>query len=111
MVSPPPDLALVFVAEDPDRAWAELGHHFLHEATTYAGWQTPDIRSSVHSHATTVDELRAEGIYQVLTPAEVRARVAAQGDDALVILHPLCGGLPVEAAWESLHLYADHVLA
>jgi alkanesulfonate monooxygenase SsuD/methylene tetrahydromethanopterin reductase-like flavin-dependent oxidoreductase (luciferase family) len=110
VVSPPPDLALVFVAEDPDRAWRDVGQHFLHEATTYAGWQTPDIRSSVYSHATTVDELRAEGIYQILTPAECRARVAAQGDDALVILHPLCGGLPVDAAWECLHLYADEVL-
>jgi alkanesulfonate monooxygenase SsuD/methylene tetrahydromethanopterin reductase-like flavin-dependent oxidoreductase (luciferase family) len=110
VISPPPDLALIFVAEDPDRAWAELGHHFLHEATTYAGWQTPDIRSSVHSHATTVDELRAEGIYQILTPAQVRARVDAQGEGALVILHPLCGGLPVDRAWESLHLYADQVL-
>jgi alkanesulfonate monooxygenase SsuD/methylene tetrahydromethanopterin reductase-like flavin-dependent oxidoreductase (luciferase family) len=111
VVSPPPDLALVFVARDPDRAWAELGHHFLHEATTYAGWQTPDIRSSVHSHATTVDQLRAEGIYQILTPEQVRARVDAQGEAALVILHPLCGGLPVDAAWECLHLYADEVLA
>jgi alkanesulfonate monooxygenase SsuD/methylene tetrahydromethanopterin reductase-like flavin-dependent oxidoreductase (luciferase family) len=110
VISPPPDLALIFVARDPDRAWAELGHHFLHEATTYAGWQTPDIRSSVHSHATTVDELRAEGIYQVLSPAQVRERVAAQGEGALVILHPLCGGLPVDRAWESLRLYADQVL-
>jgi alkanesulfonate monooxygenase SsuD/methylene tetrahydromethanopterin reductase-like flavin-dependent oxidoreductase (luciferase family) len=111
VISPPADLALIFVARDPDRAWAELGHPFLHEATTYAGWQTPDIRSSVHSHATTVEELRAEGIYQVLTPAQVRERVAAQGEAALVLLHPLCGGLPVDAAWECLHLYADEVLA
>ena len=33
VVSPPPDLALVFVSEDPDRSWAEIGPYFLHEAT------------------------------------------------------------------------------
>ena len=109
VVSPPADIALVFVAEDPDRAWAEVGHHLLHEATTYAGWQTPDIKSSVHSHATTVDELRAEGIYQILSPDDCRARATERGDDALVVLHPLCGGMPVDRAWECVRLYADAV--
>jgi alkanesulfonate monooxygenase SsuD/methylene tetrahydromethanopterin reductase-like flavin-dependent oxidoreductase (luciferase family) len=109
VVSPPDDIALVFVAEDPDRTWRELGHHLLHEATTYAGWQTPDIKSSVHSHATTIDELRAEGIYRILSPDECRAAAAERGDDALVVLHPLCGGMPVDAAWECLRLYVDSV--
>jgi alkanesulfonate monooxygenase SsuD/methylene tetrahydromethanopterin reductase-like flavin-dependent oxidoreductase (luciferase family) len=109
VVSPPPDIALVLVAEDPDRAWAEIGPHFLHEAVTYAGWQTPDIRSSVHSHATTVEELRAEGIYQILSPEQCRARLAER-EDALVVLHPLCAGIPVERAWECLHLVRDHCL-
>jgi alkanesulfonate monooxygenase SsuD/methylene tetrahydromethanopterin reductase-like flavin-dependent oxidoreductase (luciferase family) len=108
VVAPPPGIALVFVADDPDRAWAEIGPHLLHEATTYAGWQTPDISSSVHSHATTVDELRAEGIYQVLTPDQCRERLAAD-PDALIVLHPLCGGIPVDAAWECLHRCADAV--
>jgi alkanesulfonate monooxygenase SsuD/methylene tetrahydromethanopterin reductase-like flavin-dependent oxidoreductase (luciferase family) len=109
VVSPPDDIALVFVAEDPDRTWRELGHHLLHEATTYAGWQTPDITSSVHSHATTIDELRAEGIYRILSPDECRDAAAERGDDALVVLHPLCGGMPVDAAWECLRLYVDSV--
>ena len=63
-------------SRDPDQAWAEIGPYFLHEATTYAGWQTPDIKSSVHSHATTVDELRAEGIYAILTPEQCLERAA-----------------------------------
>ena len=60
----------MFLHEDPDGAWAPLGQHFLHEATTYASWQTPDIKSAVHSHATNVEELRKEGIYEVLTPEQ-----------------------------------------
>ena len=109
VVSPPPDLALLFVAEDPDRAWAEIGPYFLHEATTYAGWQTPDIKSSVHSHATTVDELRAEGIYQILSPEQCRARAIEGGADALVVLHPLCAGIPIDRARECMELYASSV--
>jgi alkanesulfonate monooxygenase SsuD/methylene tetrahydromethanopterin reductase-like flavin-dependent oxidoreductase (luciferase family) len=101
---------MLHVAEDPDRAWAEIGQHFLHEAIVYAGWQTPDIQSSVHSHATTVEELRAEGIYQVLTPDEVVARAKEMGELAAFNLHPLCGGMPIDKAWESVQLYVDKVM-
>jgi alkanesulfonate monooxygenase SsuD/methylene tetrahydromethanopterin reductase-like flavin-dependent oxidoreductase (luciferase family) len=110
VVSPPADLTILFVAEDPDAAWREVGRHLLHEATTYAAWQTPDIRSSVHSHATTVDELRAEGIYEILSPAECRARRDDRGAEAMFLLHPLCGGMPLDHAWECLRLFVDDVV-
>jgi hypothetical protein len=101
---------MMTVAEDPDKAWAEIGHHLFHESWTYHTWQTSDIRSAVHSHATTVEELRAEGIYQILTPEECIARAKTQGELAAFNLHPLCGGMPIDAAWESLHLYVEKVL-
>ena len=50
---PPEHTVMTLVAEDPDQVWAELGEHFLHEATTYSSWQTPGATSAVHSHATT----------------------------------------------------------
>jgi alkanesulfonate monooxygenase SsuD/methylene tetrahydromethanopterin reductase-like flavin-dependent oxidoreductase (luciferase family) len=101
------DTVMTHISEDPDKTWRELGEHFLHEATTYASWQTPDIRSAVHSHATTVDDLRAEGIYQVLTPDECVARATESG---AVNLHPLVGGMPIDAGWESMRLYCERVL-
>jgi hypothetical protein len=104
---PGADTVMTHVAEDPDRTWRELGKHFLHEATTYASWQTPDIRSAVHSHATTAEELRAEGIYQVLTPDECVARATETG---AVNLHPLVGGMPLDAGWECMSLYCEQVL-
>jgi len=64
----------------------------------------------VHSHATTVDELRAEGIYQILTPDEVVGRAKELGELAAFNLHPLCGGMPIDKAWESVQLYVDRVL-
>jgi len=106
---PGTDTVMRFVTEDPDKAWAELGRYFLHEATTYAGWQTPDITSSVHSHATTTDELRKEGIYEFVTPEQCVA-IAQGGDAASIMLHPLCGGMPIDAAWSCMQLYVDKVL-
>ena len=101
---------MLHVATDPDKAWAEVGKHLLHEATTYGSWQTPDIRSAVNSHATTVEELRAEGIYRILTPDECVAQAEAQGQLAGFNLHPLCGGMPIDKGWESLQLYVENVM-
>ncbi|MCF3131619.1 LLM class flavin-dependent oxidoreductase [Streptomyces olivochromogenes] len=102
---PAAETPLLHIAEDPDRAWAEYGGHFLHEARTYASWQSEDIHSAVRSAATTVNELRAEGVYRILTPQEC----VAQGLDNLV-LHPLAGGMPVAEGWRSLRLFAERVL-
>ncbi|MFD3536117.1 LLM class flavin-dependent oxidoreductase [Streptomyces sp. NPDC058664] len=102
---PAEETPLLHLSEDPDRTWAEHGEHFLHEARTYASWQSKDIRSAVRSTATTVAELRAEGVYRVVTPEEC----SALGLESLV-LHPLCGGMPVEEGWRSLRLFCDGVL-
>ncbi|MER7110821.1 LLM class flavin-dependent oxidoreductase [Streptomyces sp. NPDC000229] len=96
---------LLHLSEDPDRTWALYGKHFLHEARTYASWQSEGIRSAVRSRAATVQELRAEGVYRVVTPEECLA-LGAGG----LVLHPLCGGMPVDEGWRSLHLLGEHVL-
>lgn len=90
---PAAETPLLHVSLDPDRTWAEYGEHFLHEARTYASWQSKDIRSAVRSAATTVAELRAEGVYRIVTPEEC---AAAAGELDSLVLHPLCGGMPVE---------------
>ncbi|MFC7308799.1 LLM class flavin-dependent oxidoreductase [Streptomyces monticola] len=105
---PAAETPLLHISEDPDRTWAEYGEHFLHEAQTYASWQSKDIRSAVRSGATTVEELRAEGVYRILTPDECVA-LNESGLDNLV-LHPLCGGMPLDEGWRSLHLFAERVM-
>ncbi|MFG2131998.1 LLM class flavin-dependent oxidoreductase [Streptomyces sp. NPDC048751] len=96
---------LLHVAEDPERTWERYGEHFLHEARTYASWQSGSVRSAVKSAATSVAELRAEGVYRVLTPDAC----VALGLDSLV-LHPLVGGMPLEEGWRSLRLFCEDVL-
>ncbi|MGW8364247.1 LLM class flavin-dependent oxidoreductase [Streptomyces wedmorensis] len=102
---PAEETPLLHLSRDPDRTWAEYGEHFLHEARTYASWQSKDITSAVRSSATTVTELRAEGVYRVVTPEEC----LALGLES-VVLHPLCGGMPVEEGWRSLRLFCDDVV-
>jgi alkanesulfonate monooxygenase SsuD/methylene tetrahydromethanopterin reductase-like flavin-dependent oxidoreductase (luciferase family) len=113
----PPGMAMlpagpnfVFVSENPDADWEWLGPHLLHDATTYHAWQAPGQRSIVESDATTVEQLRVEGKYLVLTPDECIELVNSLDEWATFVLHPLCGGLEPERAWPSLERFAEHVL-
>lgn len=110
VILPPEHTSLTLLAEDPEKAWAELGHHLLHEAQRYQSWQTADVHSAVSSKATTAEELRAEGIYEILSPDQAIARCREQGDFATMVLHPMCGGIPVERGWDTVNLYVDKVL-
>ena len=110
LMMPGAETMMTFVSEDPDAAWKQYGEHMLHEATTYRSWQTPDIHSAVHSEAGDIDALREEGIYRVVTPAELVDELKAGGDGAACNLHPLVGGMPIDAGWESLRLYCEQVL-
>ena len=100
----------VFLAEDADKGWAEMGEYLFHEASTYSSWQTPDIKSAVHSSASNPEELRAEGIYRILSPAEAVEEAKAAGDAAVFSMHPLCGGMPLEMGWAQLDLLRNEVL-
>jgi len=106
---PPGKGEMIWVSEDPDRTWAEIGPHLLHDASVYRSWQPAGQRSAVHSDADTVEELRAEGKYRVLTPEQCVERAKAEGPMAAFVLFPLCGGTPPELAWPSLELFADQV--
>jgi alkanesulfonate monooxygenase SsuD/methylene tetrahydromethanopterin reductase-like flavin-dependent oxidoreductase (luciferase family) len=104
---PPGTVTSGFVAEDPDRAWAELGPHLLHDARTYAEWMG-SAGSASKSAATSVAALRAEeGAYRIFTPDEAVAHLRKHG---VFLTQPLCGGLPPSLAWPSLELLVSKVL-
>jgi len=97
----PTDVPLTaFVAEDPERAWNEIGEYILMDAIGYERWKVKRGATITTSHARTVDELRAErGAYQILTPDDARA-IVARG--ATLSLQPLVGGIPADVAWPYL---------
>jgi alkanesulfonate monooxygenase SsuD/methylene tetrahydromethanopterin reductase-like flavin-dependent oxidoreductase (luciferase family) len=90
----------VFVADDPERAWADIGEYLLLDALSYSGWNAHREGTVSISRAPTVAELAAEkGAYQIITPAEARDLIAR--GNALG-LQPLVGGIPRDVAWPYL---------
>ncbi|RDH76242.1 LLM class flavin-dependent oxidoreductase [Mycolicibacterium moriokaense] len=95
----------VFVADDVDAAWAEIGSYLLHDARMAAAYRQGDESVASITRADTVDELRsANGPYAVVTVDEAAARIR-EGNS--LQLHPLCGGMPPELAW----LYLERAAA
>jgi len=101
---------VTFVAEDPDAYWREIAPHLLHETNTYARWAEQAGVFTPYRHYETAADLRASGAYRVYRPAELivaaRAMVSAQP----IMLHPLCGGIHPDLAWQSLRLFMDEVM-
>jgi alkanesulfonate monooxygenase SsuD/methylene tetrahydromethanopterin reductase-like flavin-dependent oxidoreductase (luciferase family) len=101
---------MIFLHEDPDRAWAELGEHILWEAVTYGGWSSEE-RSLMHLPGVqTLEEVQASGRYRFLTPDQLITEVRGAEDYGPIVLHPLVGGMPVNEAWKSVQLLTDTVL-
>ena len=96
----------VHVTEDPEKAWAEIAPHALYDAQTYHRWQTPGQRSEVHVEAETLEDLKASGVYRVVTPDEC---VALANEVGNILLHPLMGGMHPDLGWQSMELFASKV--
>ena len=82
------DFAHHWIAEDPDKAWAEIGHHLFHEARTYHAWQTDDIKSAVHSHATDARGAARRGHLHASSRRTRRIAKAKAGPTFIVRLPP-----------------------
>jgi alkanesulfonate monooxygenase SsuD/methylene tetrahydromethanopterin reductase-like flavin-dependent oxidoreductase (luciferase family) len=106
----PVNRGMIYLHEDPDRAWAELGEHILWEAVTYGGW-SKDQRSLMHLPGVQMlEEVRSSGRYRFLTPDQLIAEVRHATDYGPIVLHPLVGGMPVDEAWKSVQLLVDKVV-
>ncbi|PLW68869.1 LLM class flavin-dependent oxidoreductase [Pseudohalioglobus lutimaris] len=103
----PREPCLTLIAEDPDKAWKELGEFLLYDAQAYASWAHPSRRAYAESAASTLPALRQEGKYAILSPEQAASRIVEKGS---INLSPLCGGIPIDAAWESLQLYSEQVI-
>lgn len=105
---PPRSPGFVHVTNDPERDWNRILPYALHEANTYASWQRKGQESVVKvDDARTVDDLKASGVYAVVTPDECVALANRFGS---LTMHPLMGGIPPELAQESLDLFEREVL-
>jgi alkanesulfonate monooxygenase SsuD/methylene tetrahydromethanopterin reductase-like flavin-dependent oxidoreductase (luciferase family) len=99
----------VFVADDVDRAWDELGPYLMHDVLSYAAWNEggADGTASISS-ATTVEELRAADTSHRILGIDEAVDFVRSGQ--LLALHPLIGGLPPDIAWRYLRTAVDDVV-
>jgi hypothetical protein len=96
-----------FIAEDPDKAWQEIGPYLLYDAMAYQAIGNSQRRSASEFTDADIDALRASGTYNIITPKQALDRFEA--NQALTI-NPLAGGIPTEQGWRCLELYATKVL-
>jgi alkanesulfonate monooxygenase SsuD/methylene tetrahydromethanopterin reductase-like flavin-dependent oxidoreductase (luciferase family) len=90
----------VFVADDVDRAWDELGPYLLHDAVTAASYRHGDDSMASISRADSVSALRETGgPYRIFTVDEAASYI--RNGKPLPLL-PLCGGVPPDVAWPYL---------
>jgi len=106
-----PDAAnpnIVFVADDIDRAWEEVGPALLHDAMSYAAWNENAGRDTISlSQKTSLESLREEqGAYRIVN---VDGAVELYERWGRLALHPLCGGLTPNVAQRYLNIVMDSV--
>lgn len=97
----------IHLAEDPDRAWAQLMPHLKHVVAEYAKWADAEPNSNSPFRALLHDEqaLRRCGMFAVWTPDELVARAPALVQNyGSLSFNPLLGGLAPELGWASLQL-------
>ncbi len=100
---------MLFIDPDPERAWEELAPCFLRELQEYASWKVDGVARPMEMDVDTVDDLKSQKRFEIITPEECLQRFR-ESPDYSAVLHPLAGGVPVERAWNCLRLYVEEVL-
>ncbi|MFA5882432.1 MAG: LLM class flavin-dependent oxidoreductase [Acidimicrobiia bacterium] len=108
MVPQPGTPMTVFVNDDQDTGWAEVGPYLMNDVLSYAEWNEDSKNVASLSYSKTAEELRAErGAHRIFTVDEA----VEYAKTAFVLpLHPLCGGLAPEVAWPYLRRVVDEVM-
>lgn len=103
----------VHVTEDPERAWAVLGPHALHDVNMYSKWAGGALTGYEHFEAMTdYTPLKSSPAFAVVTPDECvkLAEDLGPGYANVLRLKPLMAGLDPDVGWASLELFASKVL-
>jgi len=113
-VPPPPPQhgpLFLFVTDDPERAWNDVGPHVLYTTNSNAEWaKERGVGSTPYPPARSVDDLKSSDAFAVVTPDQCVDLAVSLGDDAELWFQPLMGGLAPEHGWSSLELFANAVL-
>lgn len=98
----------MFVSDDLDQAWEELGPYLMHDVRSYADINQGNDSTASLSFVDTAEQLRAEDRSHRIVTVEEAVSLARSG--VPIPLHPLIGGLPPEIAWRYLRTVANEVV-
>jgi alkanesulfonate monooxygenase SsuD/methylene tetrahydromethanopterin reductase-like flavin-dependent oxidoreductase (luciferase family) len=109
---PPANFGPTFmhVSEDPDADWEQIAPHALYETNAYGKWASEAGLDSSYRPVESAEELRRQGGYAVVTPAECIAIARRLGPHGMLLFHPLMAGLDPDFSWKSLFLFEREVL-
>jgi alkanesulfonate monooxygenase SsuD/methylene tetrahydromethanopterin reductase-like flavin-dependent oxidoreductase (luciferase family) len=97
----------VHVFEDPEKGWREIGDNLLYYCRSYAEFSSSaESSSSPLDGLTTMEALRASGLFHVVTPDQAVELAKVR----TISLLPLQGGICPEIGWRTLELFAEKVL-
>lgn len=101
----------LWISHDPDKAWAQLMPHVLHQLRSYSEWTVEAFGRAAGPYAgkITPETVRASDAYQVLTPEQALQLAAKLGDHSVLYLNPLLAGIDPELSWSMLRLYEREV--
>jgi len=100
--------SMTVVDPDPESAWEELAPYFIRELSEYSSWSRPEVPRPGEAPADSVEDLKDQQRFEILTAEACRARVESGELDSFAV-HPLTGGTPVARAWELLRNYTEGV--
>jgi alkanesulfonate monooxygenase SsuD/methylene tetrahydromethanopterin reductase-like flavin-dependent oxidoreductase (luciferase family) len=101
----------LYVTHDPERDWELLAPAVLHGTNTYAQWATErGTGSTMYQNLESVAQLKANPIFQVVTPGQCVAFAKSLEPHGELQFQPLFGGLEPRVAWRSLKLFEQEVV-
>jgi len=110
---PPPPRGPLFlhVSDDPERDWEIVAPHVLYTTNSNAEWaKERGVGATPYTPARTVDDVKENKSFAVVTPDECVKLAESLGPDAELTFQPLMGGLHPEVGWRSLELFESAVL-
>jgi alkanesulfonate monooxygenase SsuD/methylene tetrahydromethanopterin reductase-like flavin-dependent oxidoreductase (luciferase family) len=96
----------IHLSENLDEGWAAIEKHAVHVITEYAKWaeQEGDASNSPFKGLSDPAILRQTGLFAVMTPEQLLAKVPDMTDRTSFNFQPLLGGLSPAEGWKSLEL-------
>lgn len=103
--------SFIFVTEDPEAAWAEIGPHIMYETNSYARWGQETGTVMRYKPLESIDDVHKLPNYRIVTPEQcIALGTELHRAGALMIFSPLLAGLSEKLSWSSLELFGSKVL-